>query len=219
MTPDELISAYPRLYHMAEDGSWPSIREHGLLSTEALVELFEVQPERKEQILAQRRAASVTLRHPGLGSAVVRDQIPMLEAQLASSLKDGLQPTDWYRLLNRHVFFWVREARLHRLLNARAYRERPHLVLEFNTEDIVARHGERVQLTIMNTGNTRPRAFPRGHQTFRSLEDFPYDERRATAGRDAVVELAVAGGVPDAAELVRRLGRWEGSRLLEELAT
>ena len=186
MTPEELISAYPRLYHMAEDGSWPSIRQHGLLSTEALVELFEVEPERKEQILARRRPASVTLRHSDLGSAVVRDQIPMLEAQLASSLTDGLQPSDWYRLLNRHVFFWVREERLRRLLNARAYRARPHLVLEFDTEDIVTRDAERIRLTTMNTGNTRPRAFPRGLQTFRSIEDFPYADRLRTAGRDAV---------------------------------
>ncbi len=141
----------------------------------------------------------------------------MLEPQLAASLTDGLLPANWYRMLNRHVFFWVREERLHRLLGARAYRARPHLVLEFDTADIVARHGERIRLTGMNTGNTRPRAFPRGPQTFRSIEDFPYLERRRTAGRDAVVELAVAEGVPDAAELVRRLSRWHGTRRLEEI--
>jgi hypothetical protein len=27
---DELIECYPRLYHMAEDGSWPGITRHGL---------------------------------------------------------------------------------------------------------------------------------------------------------------------------------------------
>jgi hypothetical protein len=38
----ELIDYYPRPYHMAADGSWPSIRAYGLLSTASLVELFEV---------------------------------------------------------------------------------------------------------------------------------------------------------------------------------
>lgn len=219
MTPEQLISAYPRLYHMAEDGSWPSIRDHGLLSTEALVELFEVGDARKSQILERRRDASVTVTHPVLGSAVVRDQIPIVEPQLAGALTDGLAPADWYRLLNRQVFFWVREQRLQRLLNARAYRARPHLVLEFDTAGVVARHASRIQLTGMNTGNTRPRAFPRGLQTFRSIEDYPFEERQRTAGQDAVVELAVTGGVPDAAELVRRVSRWHGAQHLEEIET
>jgi len=219
MTSEQLISAYPRLYHMAEDGSWPSIRDHGLLSTEALVELFEIDETRKTQILERRRTRSVTLTHPVFGGAVVRDQIPMLEPQLAGALTDGLVPADWYLLLNRYVFFWVREERLQRLLNAQAYRARPHLVLEFDTADIVARHASRIRLTGMNTGNTRPRAFPRGLQTFRSIGDFPYDERRRTARQDAVVELAVTGGVPDAAELVRRVSRWHGAQHLEEMET
>ena len=29
----DLIATYPRLFHMAEDGSWLSIERHGLLST------------------------------------------------------------------------------------------------------------------------------------------------------------------------------------------
>ena len=37
---DALCRTYPRLYHMATAGSWPSLRERGLLSTTALLELF-----------------------------------------------------------------------------------------------------------------------------------------------------------------------------------
>ena len=40
MTVDELLATYPRLWHMAMDGSWPSIEKRGLLSTSALLELY-----------------------------------------------------------------------------------------------------------------------------------------------------------------------------------
>jgi hypothetical protein len=40
--PKDLIGRSPRLYHMAEADTWDSIREHGLLSTSALLDLFEI---------------------------------------------------------------------------------------------------------------------------------------------------------------------------------
>jgi uncharacterized protein DUF7002 len=38
----ELVETCPRLFHMAEPGSWAGIQRHGLLSTSALLDLFEV---------------------------------------------------------------------------------------------------------------------------------------------------------------------------------
>jgi len=35
VTPAVLAEEYPRLYHMAERGSWDSVKRHGLLGTEA----------------------------------------------------------------------------------------------------------------------------------------------------------------------------------------
>jgi hypothetical protein len=43
------------LYHMAEDGSWESIRQIGLLSTSALLDRFEVEGERRYAIESTRR--------------------------------------------------------------------------------------------------------------------------------------------------------------------
>ena len=37
-----ITALYPPLYHMAAEGSWPSIQRHGLLSTSALLDLYEV---------------------------------------------------------------------------------------------------------------------------------------------------------------------------------
>ncbi len=39
---DQFVARYPKLYHMAECGSWPSIKRHGLLTTSALIQLFGV---------------------------------------------------------------------------------------------------------------------------------------------------------------------------------
>jgi len=216
MRTEQLVEAYPVLYHMAEDGSWPSVSRHGLLSTAALVDLFEVEESRRDAILARRRGANVQLTHPRIGHAVVRDQLPMYEGPLAAALDDGLTPTDWYRLLNEHVFFWVRAERLHRLLGARAYRDRPHLVLEFNTSEMVQRYAEHIRLTPMNTGNTQPAAARRGLRTFLPIAEYPYDKRRR-AGLDPLVELAVRGGVPDATAIVRRASRWQGAELLARI--
>jgi hypothetical protein len=114
-----LASIHPRLFHMAEAGSWPAIREHGLRSTSALLDLFEVAGEERAAIEDRHRASSTTLTHPVHGEAVVRDQLAMSDAGLRKALRDGLQPRDGYRLLNGRVFFWLTEARLERLLAGR----------------------------------------------------------------------------------------------------
>lgn len=42
---------HPTLYHMAEDGSWPSIRDRGLLSTQAIVNLYKPDDQARAAIL------------------------------------------------------------------------------------------------------------------------------------------------------------------------
>ncbi len=83
---EELITDCPTLYHMAERGSWESIKRYGLLSTSALLDHYAVEPPKRTEIESRHR------------------------------------PTDWYELLNAKVFFWLSEAHLHKLTNAKAYR-------------------------------------------------------------------------------------------------
>ncbi len=40
LTAEYIADRWPRLFHVAEAGSWPSIQAHGLLSTSALLDLF-----------------------------------------------------------------------------------------------------------------------------------------------------------------------------------
>jgi hypothetical protein len=91
---EELLSDCPSLYHMAEDGSWQSIRHRGLLSTTALLDLYGVTGVARVQIEERRRPASVLLESVGMPPAVVRDQLPMDDKGLLRCLPPHLAPTD-----------------------------------------------------------------------------------------------------------------------------
>ncbi|WP_415752775.1 DUF7002 family protein [Rubrobacter radiotolerans] len=190
------------MYHMAEDGSLGGILRYGLLSTSALLDLFEVRGERREAIESARRPESVVLKHPEHGRAVVRDNKPLGEKALARCLTD-ISPREWYRTLNGRVFFWTEEARLVKLLGARAYRERAHLVLVVDTASLLARHAQSVSLSTINSGATFPLgAPPRGSGTFRPLREFPLAR--------PVVELTVDYAVPDVRDFILSVSRWRG---------
>jgi len=218
LTNDELARQYPRLFHMAEAGVWPSIQRHGLLSTSALLDLFEVRGQRRVAIEATRRPENITLQHPKHGTAVIRDQKPMTDSALRKCLQDGLQPQDWYRLLNRYVFFWLSRVRLERLLGARAYRSRRHTILEVDTTRLLAARVDAILLAPINTGSTIFAPQPRGRRTFLPISDYPYEAWRQKRGaKHAVVELAVresVKGIGDFVVQVTEVGRAEPSKIL-----
>ena len=214
----ELLSDCPTLYHMAERGSWPAIRRHGLLSTTALLDRYDTSESERNCIEAQRRPASVTLTKPGLGCAVVRDQLPMDDRGLSRCLQDGLSPEAWYRLLNSKVFFWLTRDRLARLLSAGAYRGQEHDVLELNARALVAAYAEKICLCPMNSGCTKPIPHPRGQSTFQRIAAYPYAYRKTKRRRgERVVELAVDYAVPDVAKFVTRVSRMKGPEELGAL--
>ncbi len=204
ITIDELSSRFPCLYHMAAQGSWPSIERHGLLSTSALLDLFEVRGAQREEIESHHRPESVTISHVKVGTAVIRDQKPMHDAGLRRALTDGLAPRDWYRILNQKVFFWLTHDRLARMLNAKAYRNKRQTVIVLDTRALLERHSKKIILSPMNSGCTKPFPHTRGKQTFLPLREYPFSER-LSRGLEPVVELAVAHGLEDISELVLRI--------------
>lgn len=204
---ERLISRYPVLYHMAEDGSWESIRRHGLLSTSALLDRFEIEGEERYAIESVRRPEITSIQHPEHGTALIRDNKPMQEKSLERCLV-GMTPLEWYEHLNRRVFFWVEWKRLLGLLGARTYRDRPHLVLEVDTAKLLDRHTDRVTLSPINSGATFAMSpAPRGPDTFRRVTNHPEDK--------PIVELSVDYAVPDIADFVLSVSRWHGAERLE----
>jgi hypothetical protein len=213
----EFIRLYPKLFHMAEPGSWGSIAERGLLTTAALVDLFEVGPELSAGLLERRRPTKVALDHPRHGRVVIRDQKPLSTSKLERCLTD-MSVVEWLASLNNRVFLWLQPQRLSRLLNARAYRNEEHDVLVVDTRRLLDLHLSDVRLSRINSGSTAYNAVPRGTDTFRSLADYPHPQRRqALAAASDIAELAVLGGVPEIVKVVDRVERRRGDACLEVL--
>jgi hypothetical protein len=197
MTRDDLVRYFPRLYHMAAVGGWPSIRKHGLLSTTALLDLFELTGVDREAIEAARRPDWVTITHHVHGDVAIRDNKPISDKKLAKCLEDMSCP-DFYRSLNSRVFFWLSESRLERLLRARAYRDIEQTIITVDTELLLEHHASAVTLSAINSGSTVFAAQPRGTATFRRIEDYDFEMwRRRRSRSTAIAELAVDHGIPD----------------------
>jgi hypothetical protein len=203
MTPEELASRHPLLFHVTSPAAWQSISRLGLLPACDLVELFEPDRGRHDGLLAMRRPAEIVLEHPSRGRAILNDNLPLSERALASCLDDGLRPQDWLRLLNQRVFFWADESGLQRLLGARMNRARPREVLVFDTLSLVTAHADRIEICPINSGATIRRPARRGLATFAPLTSTTYETWRRRRGRlDRILEVVVRGGVPDIARHV-----------------
>lgn len=212
---EELIINCPILYHMAERGSWESIKQYGLLSTSALLDRYAVQPPIRTEIESRHRSKSVEVTRDGLPRAVVRDQIPMSDAGLKRALPDRISPTQWYELLNAKAFFWLSEERLHKLTNAKAYRDREHDILEVDTRSLIDAHRDSIWFCPINSGCTKPMPHPRDETIFARIEEYPYAHWRERRSRqERVVELAVDHSVQDIRDHVRRVVVKRGTEVL-----
>ena len=119
---ERLVSDHPRVFHMAQHGSWPNIRKNGLLSTTALLDLFQKTGEERSKIESHCGRAQFRLITPKYGKAVVRDQKPARPDWMERVLV-GVTPEQWYNFLNSKVFFWLSKKNLRSMLNARLTRK------------------------------------------------------------------------------------------------
>jgi hypothetical protein len=198
MTPEDLATRYPRLYHVTEPDAVTGILRHGLLPTSDLLTLFEVRSDLRRTIECERRPTSVSLTHPVHGRATIADNSPLSMRVLAACLDDGLSPVDWLRLLNSRVFFWADRKGLQSLLGSRLNRTRDRAVLVVDTLSLASRHADRIELSPINSGSTIRRPVRRGLATFTPLGAHSFDTWRRLRGRqDHVREVTVVGGVAD----------------------
>lgn len=190
MDPADLIERYPFVWHTALLANRDSIRQHGLLSSTAILEKAGVADSDISQLTRQRRPESVAVQGAH-GRVVLRDQKPMQAHNLRlQNISEG----DWYAMLNSRVFFWMSESRLNNMLKAPPYKNHRHLVLQVDTATLVERHHLRIELSKINSGATIfPNAPSRGRDTFKPMVDYPHRE---------AAELTVLGGVPDIVEML-----------------
>jgi hypothetical protein len=202
VTAEELIVRHPRLYHLTAPGSWEAIRQHGLLSTEALLRRMGLQEGEVQARIRRRRPEREVLAEAPGARVVLNDNKPIHLGKLAACLDGELTPADWLAELNRRVFFWVREARMQGLGAAEANRADPRELLVLDTASVVAACGARMEIAPINTGATLRRPARRGRDTFTPLGAMPFvawRHRRAPlkSTPDEVVEVVVRDGVPD----------------------
>ncbi len=194
---------------MTEVGNLAAIADHGLLSTTAVLDLFNVTGEERSAIEAARRASTVIVQDEQYGTVEIRDNGPLSEKKLAACLLDELSPSDWYRILNRHVFFWLHPKRVARLVRARAYRDRAHAVLTVDVAQLVARYGHRVALSPINSGSTVYAPQPRGLTTFQTIDAYDFGAWRQKRGAsNAIAELAVEYAVTPVKDVITRVEIW-----------
>ena len=131
---------------------------------------------------------------------------------------DRCTPREWYRFLNRHVFFWVSESRVKVLLQARAYRTKEHLVLTVDTALLLQAYRKTALLSPINSGSTIYRPVERSLDTFASLSNYPFAARRRMRGvANAVAELTIPYAVPDISKFVVKAEIRKGTDILQKL--
>jgi hypothetical protein len=148
-----------RLYHLADADNVPSILEHGLLSTERLLGLTGMAESERAAVLRRQRRESLRLAK----GVTIRDQRPMPPSALARALDDGLEPGDWYALLNSYVFLWPNRTRMDR--QRRACGDRPQVILTFDALALFEYFGTHAFLSPINSGNARRKPARRGRNT------------------------------------------------------
>lgn len=175
MNIDDLVAKYPKLFHMADKRNWHNITKHGLLSTTALLDLYEYHGHKRSEIESQLRTKEFLISHTNYGVAVIRDQDPMRdrpsEGMYLKNCLDGIGPREWFEFLNRKTFFWTTEKGLNFMLGARLYRNGSHYVLTVNTRKLLDQHADNVELSAINSGSLYGMK-KRSRETFQSITQF-----------------------------------------------
>jgi hypothetical protein len=185
-------SKYPKLYHMADKRNWDNICQHGLLSTTALLDLFEYEGQARFEIESQLRLKTFRITHATHGVAYIRDQDPMRDRPEDGICLDkclvGITPQQWFEFLNKKVFFWTDPKGLNYMLGARLYRNRSHYLITVDTQYLLDRYAKKISLSSLNSGSLYGRK-PRSLDTFKPLSQYPR--------MPWVTELVVDYSIPD----------------------
>lgn len=194
----------PFVYHLAEAENWPSIQQHGLLSTRTLLDRTGMHGSSRAAVERAHRP-NRTILPTGV---VIRDQKPMPPAALERCLV-GLTVPEWYELLNSKVFFWFDPERLNR--QRRACSRFPQVVLRIATDRLLRLYATQTALAPINTGNARRKAARRGAATFVPysvwadsawLSEAQELRTRARPRKHPPVELTITDSVPDVMDFV-----------------
>lgn len=209
----KFIEEYPILYHMAENGTWPSIETHGLLSTTAALDIHGINGIDRLPFESMHRASMMSVQGGvGIPQIILRDQKPMPSKPLLRALPATITPQQWYEFLNAKVFLWATKVRLETLLNGKEYRNTLHDVLEVDTESFVSDYGVDISLCHMNSGNVFPYPHLRDYSIFKSIESYP--EKSNGSSQKKVAEVTVRNAIPNISKYVVSVKSMRGTEVI-----
>jgi hypothetical protein len=181
----EFASKHPTLYHVSKS-DWPNLLETGLRSTRVLVtdlqdETGKVLVSRDEgsrfnlefadSILGSHRPNDWIIRQPDAQEKQVRlrNQRPLKPNRLKYALTDGMQPYDWIRTLNEHVFLFPGNPMENAFVKNEVGKQ---TVLALNTSKLLDAFGQEFytqwKFAKINLGSTIHRPAPRGRGSMKS---------------------------------------------------
>lgn len=206
----QFISEHSVLYHVTAADSWPSIKEHGLLSTNALLDRSTLEEGESLRIRRSRRKECVPVQgkesHRIPLKAVIRDQIPMKDKPLKRQLEAqnaGITVKEWYERQNGRVFFFVSREAAADLMNLYAERDQPQCMLEVCTKSLFKACCDKIELSEFNTGSNQQQPdVPKKEDgkwhcnLHKPWREYPSRRRKR---KNVVRELTVPGKIPDIA--------------------
>jgi hypothetical protein len=195
MTPDQFLDRCKFVCHVGPVGVWEQIAKHGFRTAEQLILGSDLSEEEQQQLLSTPRRESIRLRVDG-DEVLLRDQGPLFARKdLASILGDGLDVSDWVRLLNRRVFFFTDQLSMQKLRDKYAELEGAQEVIWLSPLRVIRMEEVSLELTSQNSGAIARRS---GTQkladTFVPFSSFP--NRRPK-------ELTMVNGLTDITPVVR----------------
>ncbi len=215
MNPELFCEQHPYLFHMAEAGTWESIKRYGLLCTSAILDLLGVTGKERRDIESSCRRNSVPVEDKKHGRFLIRDNGPLPLKKLEACLTD-MTPGQFYKELNKRVFFWPTEERVKGLLDARRYRNREHTVIKVSSKLLVKHYQTKICFSRINSGSAVYQFTPRGKWTFVPFMKWPDDVGpRSGKLKERIAEIAVEYSVDRIAEIAVEVNEMHGTKLLK----
>jgi hypothetical protein len=195
MTPDQFLDRCKFVCHVGPVGVWEQIAKHGFRTAEQLILQSDLCEDEQQRLLSTPRPESIRLNVDG-DEVLLRDQGPLFARKdLTSALGDGLEVSDWVRLLNRRTFFFTDQVSMRRLRDKYVELEGAQEVVWLSPLRVVRAEGLCLELTSRNSGAiTRRSGTQKTADTFVPFSSFPNRTPK---------ELTMVDGLTDLTPIVR----------------
>ena len=200
MTPDQFLARCTQIWHVAPPGAWESISTDGLRTAQQLIDAAELDEDERRSLHENPRSEDVRLT-VGDREVTLRDQEPLLRADLASRLTGDITLSDWVQRLNRRAYLFTDRAAMTKMLTKHVERDGAQEVLTFSPSRLLEAARFQIELTSQRSGAIARRSDAyKGDDTFLSITRFP-DRKPA--------EITIVDGLTDTAGIVVRVERHE----------